>query len=255
MPSFVFDGLDCHYAAEGIDAAGLPLLLIHGVGGNLLHWPPRLRRLAGRPVYALDLPGHGRSPGPGLARIDDFVRLIALWVEAIGVDTFALGGHSLGSAVALSYALAQPQRVQALWLVGAGPRLRVHPALLEQLQSDPAAAAARIVQLSYGPSVEAARRDILLRHLRTVDPSVLYAGFVACNDFDATARLGEVNCPTLMLAGADDRMTPPSLAQELHAGIAASSLRILPATGHMIPIERPQATTDSCAAFLADQSV
>lgn len=251
MPTFAFGGLSCHYAAAGVGEPGAPLLLIHGVGGVYLHWPPHLRRLPGRPVYAIDLPGHGRSPGPGLDNIVDFVRLIAAWVEALGVEPFALGGHSLGSAIALSYALAQPQQVKALLLAGAGPRLRVNPALLDLLLSDPDAATARITQLSYGPGVGAARRETLLGYLRAVDPTVLHRGFAACNGFDATARLGEIACPTLILAGADDRMTPPALADELHAGIATSTLRILTATGHMIPVEQPQATTDAFAAFIA----
>lgn len=251
MPTFTFDGRPCHYAAAGLGEATAPLLLIHGVGGTYLHWPPHLRRLPGRPVYAIDLPGHGRSPGPGLETIADFVGLIATWAAALGVDSFALGGHSLGSAVALAYALEQPQQVTALLLVGAGPRLPVNSALLDLLQSDPAVATARITHLSYGPTVDAVAREALLRHLRNVDPTVLHRAFVACNHFDATARLGAVVCPTLILAGADDRMTPPALAEELHAGIPASTLRILPATGHMIPIEQPQATTDAFAAFLA----
>ena len=250
MPTFVFDGNPCHYAAHGLGESNTPLLLLHGVGGIYLHWPPALRRLRGRPVYALDLPGHGQSSGPGLATMADFVRLVSAWVEALAIETFALGGHSLGSAIALAYALAMPQRVQALLLVGTGPRLPVNAALLDLLQSDPAAATARIAKLSYGPTVAADRRETHLRHLRAVDPTVLYNAFKACNEFDVTAHLGAIAAPTLILAGADDRMTHPALAQEVHAEIAASTLRILPNTGHMIPIEQPQATTDAIAAFL-----
>ncbi len=247
MPTFQFDDDPCYYAAQGIGAAGVPLLLLHGVGGTYLHWPPRLRRLAERPVYAIDLPGHGRSPGPGLDSMADFVRLLNAWVDALQIDRCVLGGHSLGSAIALEWALQQPPRVAGLVLVGAGPRLRVNAALLNLLQSDFAAATARIAHLSYGPTLSPPQREAYLRHLRAADPMVLYRAFVACNGFDATARLGDVHAPTLILAGADDRMTPPALAQELRAGIPAATLELLPATGHMIPIERPEATT---AAFL-----
>ncbi len=251
MPTFVFEEHPVYYAAQGAGAAGAPLLLIHGVGGGYLHWPPHLRRLPGRPVYAIDLPGHGRSSGPGLATIVDFVHLVSAWVDALGVDTCVLAGHSLGSALALSWALEQPARVAALVLVGAGPRLRVDTALLNLLQSDFAAATARIAYLSYGPTVRADQREIYLRHLRTVNPAVLYNAFAACNEFDATARLAAVTMPTLILAGASDRMTPPALASELQAGITGATLQILPNTGHMIPIEQPQATRDAIAAFLA----
>ena len=251
MPTFVFADHPVYYAAQGAGAAGTPLLLIHGVGGAYLHWPPHLRRLTGRPVYAIDLPGHGRSRGPGLATLADFTRLIDGWADSLGFETCVLAGHSLGSALALSWALEQPARVAALVLVGAGPRLRVNTALLDLLQSDFAAATARIAHLSYGPTVSADQREVYLRHLRTVDPTVLYNAFAACNEFDATARLAEVTMPTLILAGANDRMTPPALASELQAGIPSAMLQILPNTGHMIPIEQPQATRDAIAAFLA----
>jgi pimeloyl-ACP methyl ester carboxylesterase len=184
-----------------------------------------------------------------------FLRLMAVWVKAIGIDRlndrYVLGGHSLGSAIALSWALAHPAQCAALLLVGTGPRLHVNAALLDLLQSDFAAATARIAALSYGPSVEATQRERQLRHLRAVDAAVLHRAFVACNGFDVSAHLADVAAPTLILAGANDRMTPPALAQELHAGIPGSTLRILPDTGHMIPIERPQATTAAIAAFLA----
>src|SRR3972149_1063444 len=100
-----------------------PLVFLHGAGGNRLHWPPGIRRLEGVHTYALDLPGHGRSPSAGEATIKDFARRVAPWRGARGVARPVLVGHSMGSAIALTVALGEPQSLARLILIGAGPRL------------------------------------------------------------------------------------------------------------------------------------
>ena len=67
MPTVTVSGETLHYQIHhgGTRPDGPPLVLVHGAGGNLMHWPGALRRLPGRTVYALDLPGHGKSGGAG----------------------------------------------------------------------------------------------------------------------------------------------------------------------------------------------
>jgi len=65
---------------------GPALILIHGAGGSHLHWPAALRRMPGATVYAVDLPGHGRSEGPGRERIEDYVADIVRFMDAVGVS-------------------------------------------------------------------------------------------------------------------------------------------------------------------------
>lgn len=232
-----------------------PLLLLHGAGGNYLHWPPHLRRLAGRPVFALELPGHGRTPGPGLDSMAAFVALVQRWLAQSGLERCLIAGHSLGGAIALSLALAEPARFCGLILVGSGARLRVAPELLRLLREDFPAAAAWIAEHAYGAQTQPAARARYLEHLLRTDPDALAGAFEACVGFDLSARLGELAMPALIVAGADDRMTPPRLAHELHAALAGSELHILPATGHMIPIERPAKLTERIAAFLGSHDL
>ena len=111
------DGLSLHYLVEG---RGPAVVLLHGLGGFAASWRHNISALADRAtVYALDLPGFGRSAKPradyGLAY---FARALHGFLDAIGVSQASLVGHSLGGAVAVTYALTHPTRVERLALLG-----------------------------------------------------------------------------------------------------------------------------------------
>ena len=115
----------------GADPGSPPLLLIHGAGGSRLHWPPGIRRLTGWRVLAIDLPGHGDSPGPGERSIEAYTGCVLEWLDEYGVERVIPAGHSMGGAIALTLALQAPDRLAGMVLVGSGARLRVAPSILE----------------------------------------------------------------------------------------------------------------------------
>ncbi|RME62406.1 MAG: alpha/beta hydrolase [Caldilineae bacterium] len=231
-----------HYTVSprrGRAQVGPVLALVHGAGESLLHWPPELRRLPGATVYALDLPGHGKSTGPALRTIEEYAASVWDFLQAQGVERPVLAGHSMGGAIVLACALAHPQDVAGLILVGTGARLPVSPRLLAGLREDFPATCRRIVGWAYGPLADEALRARALEQMLAVDPEVLYNDFVACSQFDVTARLGEITAPCLVVCGAADKMTPPALSEELAAGLPNSRLELVPDAGHMLPLERP----------------
>jgi pimeloyl-ACP methyl ester carboxylesterase len=65
-----------YHLYQGSGYETLPVVLIHGAGGTHLSWPPEVRRLAGVRVYAIDLPGHGKSPGRGQQSIAGYARSV-----------------------------------------------------------------------------------------------------------------------------------------------------------------------------------
>ena len=113
----------------------LPLVLLHGAGGNHLTWPSDIRRLTGYRVYAVDLPGHGRSPGRGQQTISGYTQLVRDWMQAVDLHRAAIVGYSMGSAIALTIALEFPEHVIGLGLVGAAAKLHVNAQLLEDIAS------------------------------------------------------------------------------------------------------------------------
>ena len=84
------------------------LILVHGAGGNHQHWGAAVRNLRSANVYALDLPGHGRSSGNGRTAIADYAAFVVGFMDALGLQKAVIAGHSMGGAIATTMALELP---------------------------------------------------------------------------------------------------------------------------------------------------
>jgi pimeloyl-ACP methyl ester carboxylesterase len=251
MPFLTVAGERVHYVhRRPVPDTRPPVILIHGAGGSHQHWLYQVRDLPQAASYALDLPGHGRSPGPGRDSIGAYGDWLLAFMDGAGLARAVLVGHSMGGAIALDLALRWPGRVAGLGLVATGARLRVAPAILEGIRQDPAEAVRLITDWAFGPEAPAEMARLGRRQMGQVDPGVLYGDFAACDAFDVRDRLGEVTAPALVLCGTQDRMTPAKYATFLRDGIAGASLHLIEGAGHMLMIERPQAVTRALVAFL-----
>ncbi len=226
------------------------VLLVHGAGLDLWSWPPQVRRLADTMVYAVDLPGHGQSGGQARASIQDYAQDLHDFVRHEGITAPVLVGHSMGGAIALSYALAHPHRLRGLGLISTGARLAVAPALLEMLRTDPRQAVRQIVAWAYGPHADPGLVSLAQERMQQVDPQVIRQDFLACDRFDVRERLDEIQVPALVLCGSQDRMTPPPLSQYLADHLPHSRYHTVDGVGHMLPLEAPQEVAQYLAHFL-----
>lgn len=242
------------YAQRG--RAGPAALCVHGAGGTHAHWGHQLRDLADTArVYALDLPGHGRSAPPAHDRIAGYADAALALLDALGLERATLIGHSMGGAVCLQAALHAPERVAGLGLVGSGARLRVLPELLAALEHDPPAALRRLAELSYAPDAPQALREQGLRAALGSDPAVCRADFLACDRFDCSARLGQIQAPAAVVVGAHDRLTPPKYARAMQAALPGARLFEIPAAGHMAMLEQPAAVSAALRTLLITQQL
>jgi proline iminopeptidase len=218
----------------------------------------------------VDERGQGLSDrvDPETLSLDVFARDVDLLAEALGLERFALLGHSFGAIVATRHA-TELGTAAAYVISGGGDSSEaldadVH-ASLEALGEDGEA-----IEASWEQEKTVSTEDELKELLRTqmpfhfagdpppgyIDdmigtPDVLrYFANVGYGDFDYPPRLGQVSRPTLVIVGEKDRITTPRAARVLHEGIAGSELVVLPGVGHMSFVEAPEAYVDAVRAFL-----
>lgn len=241
-----------YFAHEGQDFTRPPVVLIHGAGGTNLYWPPQIRRMHNQRIFAPDLPGHGRSEGVGHQLIADYARNVLDFLKALKLRAAVLVGHSMGSAVALSLAIDFPERVIALGLLGSAARLRVAPAILESVASPTGFqnAVQLVTEYSYAARTEARLKELAARRMAETRQTVLYGDFLACDRFNAGDALSSITAPTLILCGAEDRMTPLRFAESLRDQIAGARLEVIPDAGHMVMLEQPGLTAEAMLRFL-----
>jgi pimeloyl-ACP methyl ester carboxylesterase len=247
------------FAATGgrpFDAAQPALLFIHGAGMDHTVWALQARYFAhhGRSVLAIDLPGHGRSGGALLRSIGAMASWIVKLMDAAGLQSAALAGHSMGALIALEVAATAPSRARSLALLGVAERMPVHPDLQAAADENRHLAPELVSAWGHGRSGHLGGNPApglwmmggSLQLLERASAGILAADLAACNAYDgALAAAARVACPTLLLLGALDRMTPPAKAKPIAAAIERARTVVLPAAGHMLMSERPDAVIDA----------
>lgn len=245
-----------YYAYHAQDKDRVPLVLIHGAGGDYLHWPVQIRRLSGFRVYALDLPGHGKSEGHGLQSIANYAEVMVEWLNEMEIPKAVLIGHSMGSAIALWLAIHHPQRVWGLGLIGSGPRLPVNSTLLEETgyTSTFPTAVDKIIKWSFSAHTDRKLIETAKERMLQTRPSVLHGDFLACDRFNIEDQIHQISAPTKILCGGDDKMVPYRLSKQLVDGIPDADLEVIPETGHMLMIEKPEALVSRLRPFLEERA-
>jgi pimeloyl-ACP methyl ester carboxylesterase len=252
MPYLTIDGLKVRYVdRHPVPARSAPVVFVHGAGGSHLHWLYQVRDLPHSPSYALDLPGHGRSEGPGWDSIQVYGDWLVSFLDEAGLDRAVLAGHSMGGAIALDVALRHPERIAGLALIATGARLRVAPAILEGFREDPERAARLVAEWAFGPEAPAELVRRGRRQMEAVPGNVFLADFRACDRFDVMARLGEIAAPVVVACGTKDVMTPPKYSAYLRDHISGAKLFLIEGAGHMVMLERPTEAVKCLAALLS----
>ncbi|MGD2061137.1 MAG: alpha/beta hydrolase [Acidimicrobiia bacterium] len=246
------------YAATGgpgIDPDLESVVFIHGVGQDHTIWvlPTRYFARHDRNVLAVDLPGHGRSSGPPLETIEEMADWVVQALDAAGIDRAAFVGHSMGSLVALDAAARHPDRVRSLALVGVSFPLAVADQLSESAQANSHDAIEMLTywghssaaQIGGSPTPGMWMTGASMRLWERAAPGVIHTDLKACDGYDAgSERASKVECPTLLLLGERDRMTPVRGAESIRRAIPDQDTVIFRGAGHPLLLERSDPVLD-----------
>jgi pimeloyl-[acyl-carrier protein] methyl ester esterase len=215
-----------------VTGSGPDLLLLHGWGLNVRVWDGLVDELSDRfRMIAVDLPGHGRSPpGSGRGTPAEQAWLILQALSSIS-ERYSLLGWSLGGQIGLDVAAAMPWHIQKLVLVATTPKFVSGPdwpygmsqaaitKLATQLQTDYEQTVSDFLELQVRGSVEGASvltqlRQALIAH-GAAQPDALQVGLKRLEASDLRPTLSHVQMPTLVIAGQNDRITPPAASRTL----------------------------------------
>jgi pimeloyl-ACP methyl ester carboxylesterase len=253
----------CYTGGKPFDPALPSVVFIHGAQNDHSVWALQTRYFAhhGFGVLAVDLPGHGASSGRALESVEAMADWLLALLDAAGVASALLVGHSMGSLVALECSHRAPDRIKGLALLGTTYPMKVSDALLETSRSDEPRAIDMVNIWSHSsiaqkPSCPApgfyvmggARR--LMQRMSQRNPEHLFhTDFAACNAYaNGEAAAQAVRCPVLFMFGAKDAMTPPRSTRLLTGAIAHGKVVTVDA-GHSLMAEQPDAVLDALYAF------
>jgi pimeloyl-ACP methyl ester carboxylesterase len=267
MPRATVNGIGLFYQDLGAPG-GEPVVLIMGWGGDHTAWAFQLQALAeSYRVIAPDNRGAGQSDQPdapysiaGMA--DDVATLLA----QLGVERAHVCGASMGGMIAQELALAHPERVASLVLVGTYGRADAKRRLVLDLWKS-------MVELHVPAELRIKKRliwtlgdatmeqeDLIeamwrfyLRDDAPMDDKVFVRQAEACMAHDALERLGEIAVPTLVVCGEGDILTPPHMARQLADRIKGARLVLLPNAGHLVAAELAPRFNRLVSRFLAEQ--
>ncbi len=226
-------------------------VFVHGAGENSLLWRGMLQHLSGASrALAVDLPGH--PSGEITCRsVGEYAEALHLFLGASGLDRPVIGGHSMGGAVVITLALTHPDDMGGLILVSTGAKLGVAPEILEGLKGAPMRTIENVITPWSFNSIDLGLGREARVALSVSNLPVFLNDYLACQAFDLRKEIQKISAPTLVVCGDKDRMTPPKFSHYLNTNIPGSELRFVKDSGHMLPLEKPEALASVVQSFLA----
>ncbi len=247
------------------DGPGPVVVLLHGFPLDRSMWAHQRSSVGALyRVISPDLRGHGESAAPdGIYPVDAMADDVIETLDALQLDgPLVVGGLSMGGYVALSIALRHPDRVRALMLMNTrsaadspeAARAREEQAGQVEASGDVEPVVARMLPDLFARSTFEAHPELVARvhHQMARTPARAVAGTLRGLAIrpDRTVDLPRIAVPTLVIAGAEDRLIPVEESERLARGIPKARLVTIPDAGHLAPLENHEPTDAAILEFL-----
>mgnify|MGYP003321007179 CR=1 FL=1 len=254
-PTFVYAGAQEHRTDQSA------VVFVHGAGLDHTVWvlPSRYFSRHGFNVLAPDLPGHGRSAGDAFDQIETMADWIVAMLDASDIQQAAIVGHSMGSLVALASAGRHPSRYRSLCLIGSAIPMSVTDTLMDCARDNDHTAIEMLTYWGYATRYHLGGNENpgmwmiggTLRLWEQTAPGVLHRGLQACHAYEAgITHARAVRCPTLLLLGERDIMTPVRYGRELASEIEGARTTIFKGSAHHLMTERPDEILDALISIV-----
>lgn len=251
--------------ARQFDADRDPLIFVHGGGLDHTVWLLQSRYFAhhGRSVLAVDLPAHGKSGGRPLESIPEMADWTARLMDAAGITSATLVGHSMGALVVHEAAARHPERIECIVTIGVSVPMPVSEALLSAARANEHDAFDMVNIWGHGSRAHVGGNQVpgmwmmgtAIRLLERSAPGVLYADLNACNEYrDGIASSARISCPVHVILGGADRMSPIRAARPMLDALGDARVTVLEDCGHMLMAEKPGEVLDLLIAAVAKPS-
>lgn len=262
MPQIQVGASTIHYEQRG--AGDPPVVLVHGFPLDGRVFDDQLRSLSGtHRVIVPDLPGFGRSSAAGdftIASLADDLRAFLAQIEAVPC---VLAGLSMGGYIALEFARRHPSDLRGLMLIDTraesdSPETRANrDRMIDIARSRGVRAIAEQMLPKMLAEATAHATPAVVQRLRQIMESqpvdTICRALAAMRDRDdLTDALTTIDLPTLIIVGEYDVITPPALAERMHAALNRSWLATIEGSGHMPSIEQPEQVTRAIARLLEE---
>jgi len=249
MPKINRDGVNIYYEVHG---SGAPLLLTHGYSSTSAMWQGQIEALSRHHKLVLwDMRGHGQSDypdDPSAYSEASTVADIAALLDSIGASSAVIAGLSLGGYMSLAFYRAHPERVTALLIIDTGPGFKKDDArdVWNKRARD---TGERFDREGLAVLKSASRERAEASHRDATGVAHAARGMLAQRDARVIETLPNIKVPSLVVVGADD--TPFLAASDyMAAKIPGAQKIVIPAAGHAVNIDQPQAFIDAVLPFL-----
>jgi pimeloyl-ACP methyl ester carboxylesterase len=232
------------------EAPGIPVIFIHGAGGDHSAFDGQLDGLRGIACLALDLPWHGESKFPGTPDFGLYADAVLEAAHLAGYGRFVAAGHSMGGGVVFELWKRVPERIAGTIFISTGATLPVNPAIPDLILKNFSSFCRMAAQMCFKPGGDAARAEKFWKVIEKNGSEASHRDFTFCGRFDYRETAATINVPALVISSEKDGMVSRRVIAALHETVPGSRLAVIPTQGHMPHIDEPDAVNREIAEFM-----